>query len=637
MLQSFSDRIRNSRWLGYLIVGLISIPFALWGIQSYVGGGSTDAAAEVNGERIPVFQVQRIASQQRQQLRQRFGGELPEGFGERMFREQALNQLIERELLRQAAADGEFRVTDTTLRRNIREQDMFQRDGRFDPELYRRILSQAGLSTQQYEADVRAGYRIEQLRRGIVDSGFVLPGEAQDNARLMREERDLALLVHPRSAAETAVALEEEELRSYYDEHRSDFRTPPQVRVAYVELDMETLRAQVDVSEEEVREEYRSNRERYAGGEERSAAHILLEVDGAAGPEAEEQALETARELRTRLQEGEDFGALARQYSDDAGSAEQGGQLGRIARGSMVDAFEETLFSLAEEGAVSEPVRTPYGYHLIKLLDVHGGETRSFEEARDRIEKDLRGRRAERLFYDRVEVLRNTAYEQPGSLEPTAEATGLEVRRSDWFSREQGEGIAANENVRATAFSAEVREERLNSDLLELGQRRVVVLRVDEERPARPKPFEDVRAEVEERLRSERIEQVLTEWAEATLARLNENAAPASLAEEPVELQEPGWVSRMSGEEIDPVVRQTAFGLPAPEGNEFTHAVTQLRDGSRAVVIVRGARLPEVDGEAVAEARQQHLRAAISAEFGAYLAGLREAAEIVRNEDALNP
>lgn len=636
MLQSFSDRIRNSRWLGYLIVGLISIPFALWGIQSYVGGGSTTAAAEVNGERIPVFQVQQMASQQRQQMRERFGGELPEGLGDRLFREQALNQLIERELLRQAATDGGFRVTDSTLRRSIREQEMFRRDGRFDSELYQRILSQAGLSPQQYEADVRGGYRIEQLRRGIVDSGFVLPGEARENARLMREERDLALLVHPRSAAEAAVELGDEELRAYYEEHQSEFQTPPQVRVSYVELDMQALRSQVEVSEEDLRAEYRADREQYAGQQERDAAHILLEVDSEAGPEAEEQALEAARELHARLQEGADFAELAREHSQDPGSAEQGGRLGTISRGSMVESFEEVLFALEEEGAVSEPVRTPYGYHLIKLLDIHSSESRSFEDARDEIEQEVRGRRAERLFYDRVEVLRNTAYEQPGSLEPVADVTGLDIRRSDWFSRADGEGIADNETIRAAAFSAEVREERLNSELIELGQRRVVVLRVDEERPARPKPFEDVRAEVEQRLRSERTEQILTEWVEETLTRLDEGATPSSLAEEPVRLEERGWVARTAGE-TDPAVQQTAFDLSLPDENEVTHAAAELRNGDRAVVLVRGARLPEVDDEAVAQARQQGLRAAISAEIGAYLAALREEAEIIRNEEALEP
>lgn len=635
MLQSFSDRIRNSRWLGYVIVGLISIPFALWGIQSYLGGPAADAAAEVNGERIPVYQVQRVASQERQSLRQRFGGELPAGLDERMFRERALEQLIERELLRQAAAE-DFRVTDETLRRNIHEQSMFQRDGEFDRELYQRLLSQAGLSPQQYEADVRVGYRIEQLRRGIIDSAFVLDAEARETARLMREERDLAVLVHPRSAAAETVELDEDALRKYYEEHRSAFMTPAQVKAAYLELDLQALRGQVEVTEDELRAEYRANRERYRAREERRAAHILLEVAPDAGPEAEQQALETARDLRERLAEGADFAALAREYSQDPGSAEQGGRLGYITRGSMVEAFEQALYALEQKGAVSEPVRTPYGYHLIKLLDVRAGEGQSFEQVREKLARDLRTRRAERLFYDRVEVLRNTTYEQPGSLVPAAQTTGLEVRYTDWFSRRQGEGIAAEPAVREAAFSAEVREERLNSDLIELGQRRVVVLRIDQERPARPKPFDSVREQVEARLRAERTDAILQSWAEQALARLDAGATPAELATGPVALREPGWLSRSSDDvDVEPAVQRTAFELPAPAPGASTYAATALEEGDHAVVVVRATRLPEVDSGAVAGARERRRQAVLSGEFSAYLGALRNDADIVRNEAAL--
>lgn len=635
MLQSFSDRIKNSRWLGYIIVGVISVPFALWGIQSYVGGGGINEAAEVNGEPIPVYQVQRIASQQRQRLRQQLGGSLPAGLDERLFMERALEQLIERELLRQAATDAGFRVTDETLRRNIRRQSMFRREGAFDPELYRRLLSQAGLSPQQYEADVRAGYRIEQLRRGITDSGFVTTGEARRMARLQRQERDLAVLVHPRAAASAAVSLDEEALRAYYEQNQETFQRPAQVRAAYLELDMAALRAQIEIDEEALRAEYRANQDRYGGQEERRAAHILLEVDAQSGADAEQAALETAQELRQRLADGADFAALAREHSDDPGSAGQGGDLGYVSRGSMVEAFEQALFALDEEGAVSDPIRSPYGVHLVKLLDVRGAEPRPFSEVRGELERKLRDRRAERLFYDRVEVLRNSTYEQPGSLEPAAEASGLEIRHTDWFSRGAGDGIAADPAVREAAFSPDVREERLNSDLIELGQRRVVVLRIDEERPAQPRPFAEVRAQVEQRLRAQRIEQRLRDWARQTLDRLDGGAAPAELATGLVQLREPGWVGR-DAEDVAAPIRQTAFELPVPAGAGTTHGSVTLESGDRAVVVVRASRLPEVDAASVAETGRQQRQAVAAAEFNAWVAALRAGAEIVRNEQALS-
>jgi len=262
MLQSFSDRIRNSRWLGYLIVGLISVPFALWGIQSYVGGPSPNVAAEVNGEIIPVQQVQRMAAQQRQQLRQRFGGNLPEGLGERIFLQRALSEAINREVLRQATADAGFRVTDDILRQNIRQQEMFRRNGEFDPELYRGLLSRSGLTPKQYEADVRVGYAIQQLQRGVAASTFILNGEAREAARMMREERRLSMLVHPRSAVAARIDPDEEAVRAFYEDNKDRFQRPPQLQVDYLELSMQDLIAQVEVTEEDLRTEYRGNESR---------------------------------------------------------------------------------------------------------------------------------------------------------------------------------------------------------------------------------------------------------------------------------------------------------------------------------------------------------------------------------------
>jgi len=636
MLQSFSDRIRNSRWLGYLIVGVISIPFALWGIQSYVGGPSASVAAEVNGTEIPVQQIQRMAAQQRQQLRQRFGGELPEGLSDRMFLRQALSEAINREVLRQAAVDAGFRVTDEALRRNIQQQEIFQREGRFDPELYRGLLSQSGLTPSQYEADVRQGHAIQQLQRGLAASGFVLDSEARMVASLMHEERRLSLLVHPRAAVAEKIEPTEAEVRAYYERNTERFQRPAQVRADYIELSMTELTSQVEVTEEEIRAEYRSDASRYRGQEERRAAHILIEVDGSGGQEAESRALERARQLHERLQNGASFEKLAREHSDDAGSAKQGGDLGYVARGMMVEAFENALFSLEEEGNVSRPVRSPYGYHLIKLVDVRKGDSRSFEEVRDEIAENLRRRRAERLFYDRVEALRNSAYEQPGSLGPAADASGLPVRTTEWFSRRSGTGIASESAVREAAFSEEVRVEGLNSDLVELGARRVVVLRVNEERPAEARPFEEVEARAREELKAQRVSQALQHWAETVRARLDEGTDPASLATGPVSLRQPGWVGRSEQTEaVEPVVQERAFSLPAPPDGERVHAGIELASGDRAVVVVEASRLPEIDAETMDSAGRQHLQRRISAEIQAYLAALRNAADISRNEEAL--
>lgn len=634
MLQAFNDRIRNSRWLGYAIVIAISIPFALWGIQAYVSGPDESVAAEVNGTEITATALEQRVSQQRQLLRERFG-ELPPAFSDRLLRQRALETLITRELLRQAAADANLRVSDARLASRIQQQSFFQSDGRFDREMYRRTLAQAGLSPSQYEARMREEFRLEQLRQGVRDTGFLLADESRRIARLRAQERRVALLQRARASVAEEVRLEEDALRSYYREHEDAFRTPARVRVAYIELDLEALAQQVEVSEEDLRARYRENRERYRQQAAREAAHILVEVPGDAPEEAEQEARRRAERLRERLVAGEaDFAALAREHSDDAGSAEQGGNLGYLTRGTMAEAFDRALFALDEPGAVSEPVRTRYGFHLIKLLDVREPETKSFAEARDEIERELRTRRAERLFYDRVEVLRNTAYENPGTLQPAAEATGLEVQRSDWFSRASGKGIAATEAVRQAAFSDVVLEERRNSDLVELGQRRVAVLRVDGHRPPETRPFEEVRDAVAERVRAQRMAERLRAWSEEVVAGLREGREPAAFTGDGATLRDLGWITEADGAVPGPV-RSAAFELPPPADGDSTYRAVSLDGGDRGVVIVSGFRLPEVAEEELRAAQERLQQALAGAELAAWVAALREQADIVRNERVL--
>lgn len=631
MLQNFRDRIRTSPWLGYGIVIAIAIPFALLGIEAYVQGGGGDAAAEVNGTPIENMHVERQVSQRRAQLREQFGGELPNMFSEGMLREQVLDQLIMQEVLRQAATDARMRIGSDRLAARIRQQEYFQQDGQFNRELYRQTLRQAGLTPERYESQMRQAFRIEQLRDGITATAFALPGEARQAAQLQRQERRVSVLEYPEARAEQAITISPQDVRAYYEENRDRFQTPPQVRVAYLELDPEAVASDVEVTEDELRNAYRRQQQQREQEAERRAAHLLIEVlDGATEAEVN-AAREEAERLRDRLQNGEaDFAALAREHSDDPGSAAQGGNLGFVGRGTMVAPFERALFELEEPGAVSQPVRTGYGFHLIKLLEARDGDgAESFADAREQIEQQLRRRKAEGLFRDRAEVLRNTAYENPGSLTPAAEATGLEVQRSDWFSRRHGDGIADAEAVRQAAFNGDVREQGVNSGLLELGNRRVAVLRVIEEQPAQAKPLDAVRDEVRARLRQQRIERLFDEWSDSVASQLDQGTAPADLAGDRADYRDLGWIRRDDGS--DAVIASAAFDLPPPNGDAVARQSVSVESG-RAMVIVHDARLPEIEAPAVAQERTQRRGQLSRAEMGAWAEGLRAAAEVTRSQ-----
>ncbi len=631
MLQSFSDRIRNSRWLGYTIVAAISIPFALWGVQAYFQGADPQVAAEVNGEPIQESQVSRAVTSRRQQLQQRLDGQLPDAFTDGMLRQQVLEQLITRELLRQRAQEAGLRVSDQRVAAKIRQQEPFQRDGSFDREVYRQRLSQVGLSPEQYEERVRRGDQVEQLRSGVSQSALLFDAEARLAARLSAEERRVAVLERARDGIAETVEISDEAIRSYYESNQQRFQTPRRVRARYIELTLDDLGQQIEIPEEELRAQYESNKKQYRQAAERKASHILIQVPDDAGDEAQREARQQAERLAERVREGGDFDALAKQYSDDPGSATDGGDLGYVGRGDMVGSFEEALFDLDEPGAIAGPVKTSFGYHVIKLEDVREPEPQPFEAVRDQIRDKLAKQRAERLFYDRVEVLKNEAYENPGTLAPAAEAVGLEIEESDWFSRQQGEGIAGNEAVRRKAFSESVLAEGRNSEIVELGERHVAVLRVNGERPPKAKPLEAVREQVRQDLVQQKVEQELETWASETLAQLRNGTDAQALAQaEGVSFNDAGWIAREGGD-LGRRLIQTAFNVAPPDGEDARYSTADT-SGGRAVVAVSGSRLPAVEQEAVDNARQRLRQGLSRAELRAWIEGLKSDAEIVRHD-----
>jgi len=631
MLQSFSDRLRNSRWLGYAIVGAISLPFVLWGIGSYVSGPGGDTVVEVNGQDIQSYQLEQLVSQRRRMLTQRFGGKLPSAFSEKMLREQALNELITRELLRQTAQDAGFRVDKRSLAARIRQQKYFRKNGSFDRDLYQQTLKQAGMTPAQYEAQVQQGYVLEQLREGVAKTAFVLPGEARYAARLRAQERHVSVLERDRGSVAEGISIDDKDVHQYYEAHKDQFETPEQVRIAYLDLDLDVLSQQVDVSEQDVRAEYQSNQDRYRQQVARKAAHILIKVAPDASDEQQQKALAEARDVRRKIAQGADFAAMAKKYSDDAGSADQGGDLGYVTRDTMVKPFEQALFDLGKPGDVSDPVRTKYGYHIIKLLDIRKPKLESFAQARDEIEHQLRVKKAERLFYNRVEVLRNKAYENPGSLEPAAKATGLQLQQSDWFSRDQGQGLADGKKVREAAFSRGVLGDRRNSDPVELGKHHVAVIRVIDHRDPQPRPFDQVRDVVRKKLRARKVMDALHAWSDVLVKRLAEGAVPGDLADDGTKFVDAGWVSQDS-DKLDPQVLRKAFGLAPPHDVDRTYTATDTSDGDRAVVVLSGVRLPDVGDDAVKDVRGKLQQSVAQAELEAWIGALRSAADIQRNE-----
>ncbi len=492
------ERKRLQKLLVGFVVVLIGIPFAFFGIEQYFQYTADTSVARVGDVAIEAEDLRRALQQERQRLREMLGVEALRALDERALQRQVLEGLIRRALLVQAAYGWGLSVEPVRVGLAIRQLPVLQdAEGRFDPERYRRLLAAQGLSVSQFEAGVREDLLVDQIRRGVGGTAFVTAPELDLWIRIQGERREVGYLLLPLERFTTGWEPDEEALRAYYEAHRDEFLRPEQVSIRYVELSVEDLAREEQVTEEELRTYYEEHAADYQAPEQRRARHILIRVAPEAPEEEVAEARARAEALLEEIRGGADFAELARRHSQDPGSARQGGDLGFFGPGVMDPAFERAVFALKEPGEVAGPVRTPFGFHLVQLVEVRPGETRPFEAVREEIAQRLRREKAARRFFDLSEQLANLSFENPGSLEPAAEALGLEIREAGPFTREAGEGIAARPEVRRAAFDPEVLEGGNNSDPVELAPDHWVVLRVKEHRPAAPRPLEEVRRELD--------------------------------------------------------------------------------------------------------------------------------------------
>ncbi|MGB5621342.1 MAG: SurA N-terminal domain-containing protein, partial [Gammaproteobacteria bacterium] len=504
MLQKIREKITG--WVAGVILVLLGFVFAVWGID--IGFNPQSYAAVVNGEEIPVAPVRRAIQNQLSQFQQAYGPDLPPGIEEQI-RGDVIEGFVRTRLLVDRVRGQGYRVSDEALTGSIRSMPVFQVGDSFSMDAYRAMLGNAGYSPTSFEAEQRQNLEVSQLQDGIFNSAFVTPRELEQRVRLEREQREIGWLILPVDNFLAAVDVSETDIQDEYDNNSASYMTAESVDIEYVEINLEQIAAQVEVTETDLREFYENelgaNQELFVTPEQRRTRHILINIDDDTDEAA---ARERAEALRARIEAGEDFSALAIESSEDAGSAAQGGDLDWVERGMMVAPFEEALFEL-QVGEVSDPVKSPFGYHLILLEDLRAGDTKTFEDMRDELETELRSRKAEDLFYAEAETLETLSFENPDTLTVASEALGRPIRRVERMTRTGGSGIAANAQVRDTAFSEAVLDQRENSVPLELEEGQAVVLRVAEHYLPETKPLTEVRNRIESLLRRDRAREQL--------------------------------------------------------------------------------------------------------------------------------
>ncbi|CAH0310775.1 Peptidyl-prolyl cis-trans isomerase D [Pseudomonas koreensis] len=622
MLQNIRDNSQG--WIAKTIIGVIVALMALTGFDAiFQATTHKNEAAKVNGDEISQNELSQAVDMQRRQLMQQLGKDFDASLlDEKMLRESALKGLIDRKLLLQGAEQAKFSFSEAALDQVILQTPEFQVDGKFSSERFDQVIRQLGYSRMQFRQMLAQEMLIGQLRAGVAGSGFVTDAEVLAFARLEKQTRDFATLNVKADPA--AVKLTDDEVKAYYDEHAKEFMTPDQVIIDYVELKKSSFFDQVAVKDEDLEAAYQKEIANLA--EQRRAAHILIEVNDKT---TEAQAKAKIDEVQARLAKVEKFEALAKEFSQDPGSANNGGDLGYAGPGVYDPAFEKALYSLSKD-QVSEPIRTDFGYHLIKLLGVEAPEVPTLASLKDKLTRELKAAQVEQRFVEATKQLEDSAFEASDLAQPAADLK-LTVHTSKPFGREGGEGVAANRAVVTAAFSPEVIDEGANSTAIELDPETVIVLRSKEHLKPAQLPLESVSAAIRTQLTKEHASAEAKTRAEKLIADLRDGKAPLDKA-----IDGQNWkiteAATRGQEGVDPAVLQALFRMPKPAAKDKpTFSSVTLPDGSLMVVRLNGV------NEAAAptdEEKAQYRRFLASREgqqdFAAYRKQLEAEAEIER-------
>lgn len=459
-----------------MIVGLIVVVFALFGVESIVGGLSGEPeAANVNGQEISQSDFLRAVEGKRRQILTQMGEKAdPDLIDERVLRSSVLEGLINEQVLAQDSdAKGLF-VSEMAVDNYIRSIEQFQVDGQFNNDRMQSLLRNAGLTLQAYRDSLKSQFILGQPRSGLIASAFVLKNERDEVVALDRQTRSFGMATVYKSDYLDSIVVTDEEVSEYYSQNKSDYKKPENVEVSYILLDKASLEQGILLNDAEVKKLYESEKASYQGEEQRAASHILIKIDDSTN---EAQALEKIEALQVKLKAGESFESLAKEYSGDEGSAQSGGSLGLSSRGVYVSDFENALFSL-KVGEISNPVKTEFGYHLIRLDQIEENAIASFEEMKEMLESRLYKQKVDALYAQAVEKMSDIAYSSPDLVE-ASEALGLEIKSLAGVSVDTKNSIFSDRKIQKSLFSNELVVERHNSELIELDDGKAVVFRIE--------------------------------------------------------------------------------------------------------------------------------------------------------------
>jgi peptidyl-prolyl cis-trans isomerase D len=638
MLQSIRDGLQSQKWLMYIVLGLLALIFAAWGaygLVSFNAGGST-YAAEAGGQKIPIESARSAWLNQQTQYQQRLGGEIPPA-QKAFLQDRILESLIREALLTERSRELGYRVSETDVMQAIREEPAFQIEGKYSAEVAKDRLAQAGITLSAFETELRGALQRSQLQNGIMASDFQTPTEIERTRALQNEQREVRYALVSPDKYSADIQVDDAAVQAYYKAHLSQYMTPESAKLQYAELRLDQLAAQVTVSDDDLKAAYEKNKDRYNEPEKRHGRHILIPVgkDDAA-------AKKLADDVYAQAKSGKDFAALAKQYSQDPGSADKGGDLDWADRNQFVGPFADALFGM-NVGEIRGPVKTQFGYHIIRLDEVQPGKTKSLDSVRPELEAELKRNAAADKFGEIQEQIQQRLEQAGGDLGVLAKEFNLASGEVSPFLRGAGGApLGTAQPVQDIVFGdSPLQPGKIGGPVL-VGEDRLVLVKVTDHKPPQPKPVAEVHDGIVAALKKQRGSEAALKATQDAQAKLTAGTSFDDVARQLGVSSEPARFIGRTDSTIPADLRDFVFKAPKPTGKPIYKAL-ELQTGGAALVALTRMRTeaPVVDKDKQADLiKQQTMTAKQDAarhgqgDTAAYVEQVRQTAEVRKNPKA---
>ncbi len=617
------DFVHKRKRVVQVIFVIAITPFLFWGLESYRSTDGEDYIAIISGEKIHRQEFDHALRKHYDDMRQSMG----DSFNISMLddprvRASVLESLIQQRLLNREAERLGFAISDSQLVEVLQSFAAFQQDGQFSNQLYKDFLLSEGLSAIAFESDIRRALMRQQVVDGYIKKGFISNTAAKNIIRLSEEKREVSSIQIQPEQFLSKMKPSKDEIKSYYASHQTEFKQPEQIKIEYLVLSVDDLAKEIRLNSGETKKYFEEHKAEFGQIEERQASHILLSAPATASDADKDAARSKAEELLIQIKQApQNFAELAKKHSQDAGTADKGGDLGFFGRGTMVKAFEDEIFQMEPE-EIRGPVQTDFGFHIIKLSAIKVGENVNFDEVKNEVEKKLRRQKSSKNFGEKAEEFRNIVYEEGDSLQPAAETLKLSIQKSDWISRKGGKApYFTNVKLLQAMFSEDSIKNKQNSEVFEITPDTLISARVLVHKSAEMRSMAEVREKISGILaRQQASDQAVKEGTEK-LAQLH-NGEKDIVKWGPNKMVSRNNPQGLEEEALRTIFKVKPFSLPAYTG------VMNSQGGFSLVRINKVIEAASPDEEKVKVFSRQLQQLYAQEELASYLAAIKQRSDV---------